>query len=82
MATEVRKERLFWELRRKYFAASGERVTVFEIMWDLRGLKKYDCLTPDEKGALFERAVCACDGEASFEYVYEEEQGNIVGLFQ
>lgn len=82
MVTEARMEKLFWELRGKYLAASNGRVTTYEIMWDLRGLKKYSRLSPDEKAALFERAVCACDGDASFEYVVEEEQGNITGLFQ
>lgn len=80
----LRLERLFWELRDKYFAASGERITCHEIMWDIDGLKKFHGLSAQEKAGLCERAICATDGYESAEYLIAEQTeayGSLAGFF-
>lgn len=82
---EARIERLFWELRRKYFAASGGRLVCHDIMWDIDGLKKYNGLTAEEKADLCIRAVEATDGYSTAEHFaadQAEEYGSLAGFFR
>ena len=81
MATQKQMDNLFWGLRRKYFAQSNERIVAFDIISDINTYRKYDILNLHEMAALLERAVLATDGQDTFDYLYEENNGNLLPLF-
>lgn len=81
---EARLERLFWELRRKYLAASAGRIVAYDIRSDIDALKKFAGLSIHEKAELCERAVWATDGEATADYLVQdtaEDYGSLAAYF-
>jgi hypothetical protein len=81
MATQRQLDNLFWGLRKKYFARSAERIVAYEILSDINTYLKYYILNSYEMAALFERAVVATDGQETFDYIYEDNGGNLLPLF-
>ena len=68
----ARMERLLRELQRKYLAASEKGCVWYDILWDIRRLKKYQGLNPGERSLLCERAVSATEGEPRARGLVEE----------
>lgn len=81
MATQNQQDKLFWGLRKKFFARSAETIVAHDILSDINRYRKYDILNRYEMASLFERAVLATDGQPTFDYIYEQNYGNLLPLF-
>jgi hypothetical protein len=81
MATQRQLDKLFWELRKKFFARSDKMIVAHDILSDINHYRKYYILNRYEMAELFEQAVIATDGEDTFDYIYKENNGNLLPLF-
>ena len=81
MATQKQKDNLFWGLRQKYLLRSETEIVAYDILSDINAERKYERLNMHEMAELFARAVEATDGDATLEYLLEENNGNLLPLF-
>ena len=81
MASQKKMDKLYTDLRRKYWHKSDNELVWGYVQDDINNLVKYDCLTTFEQARLFEMVVAELDGQGTIDFIKQEQGADLSRMF-